>query len=83
MGSNRLHLLFILHSTFVWNGKKRYKMAFLRQGDIQFCRVTSRTHGGGFAALAQVIGRLAVPFLRKDAVLAAKRSASKNPGVTD
>ena len=44
-----------------------------RQIEIPYYRAVGRQRGRGFGALAQVIGRTAIPFLRKYAVLAAKR----------
>ena len=43
------------------------------QIEIPFCRGVGRRRGRGFGALAQVIGRAAIPFLRKYIVPAAKR----------
>ena len=48
-------------------------MVASRQVEIPCYRGVSRQSGRGFGALAQVIGRTAVPFLRKFIVLAAKR----------
>ena len=44
-----------------------------RQVEIPFDRGIGRQRGPGFVALAQVIGRSAIPFLRKDNLPAAKR----------
>ena len=41
--------------------------------EIPYYRGVGRQRGRGFGALAQVIGRTAIPFLRKNIVLAAKR----------
>ena len=41
--------------------------------EIPFYRSVGRQSGRGFGALAQVIGRTAIPFLRKYIVAAAKR----------
>ena len=41
--------------------------------EIPFYRGVGRQRGRGFGALAQVIGRTAIPFLRKCIVAAAKR----------
>ena len=46
---------------------------FLKQNRIPFYRGVGRQRGRGSAALAQVIGRTAIPFLRKYIVPAAKR----------
>ena len=48
-------------------------MVASRQVEIPFCWGFGRHRGRGFGALAQVIGRTAIPFLRKYIVLAAKR----------
>ena len=44
-----------------------------RQVEIPYYRGVGRQRGRGFGALAQVIGRTAIPFLRKYIVPAAKR----------
>ena len=46
-------------------------MVASRQIEIQFYRGVGRQRGPGFGALAQVIGRTAIPFLRKYIVPAA------------
>ena len=48
-------------------------MVASRQIDIPFHRGVGRQRGRGFGALAQVIGRTAVPLLHKYIVPAAKR----------
>ena len=48
-------------------------MVASRQVEIPFYRGAGRQRGRRFGALAQVIGRIAIPFLRKSIVLAAKR----------
>ena len=48
-------------------------MVASRQVEIPYYRVVGRQRGRGFRALAQVIGRTAIPFLRKYVVPAAKR----------
>ena len=48
-------------------------MVASRQVEIPFYRGVGRQRGRGFNALAQVIGRTAIPFLRKYIVSAAKR----------
>ena len=48
-------------------------MVASRQVEIPYFRGVGRQRGGGFGALAQVIGRTAIPFLRKYIVPAAKR----------
>ena len=47
-------------------------MVASRQVEIPYYRAVGRQWGRGFGALAQVIGRTAVPFLRKYVVPAAK-----------
>ena len=48
-------------------------MVASRQVQIPYYRGVGRQRGRGFGALAQVIGRTAIPFLRKYIVPAAKR----------
>ena len=48
-------------------------MVASRQVEIPYYRVVGRQRERGFGALAQVIGRIAIPFLRKCVVPAAKR----------
>ena len=48
-------------------------MVASRQVEIPYFRAVGRQRGRGFGALAQVIGRTAIPFLRKYVVPAAKR----------
>ena len=48
-------------------------MVASRQVEIPYYRALGRQRGRGFEALAQVIGRTAIPFLRKYIVPAAKR----------
>ena len=48
-------------------------MVASRQVEILYYRAVGRQRGKGFGALAQVIGRTAIPFLRKYVVPAAKR----------
>ena len=48
-------------------------MVASRQVKIPYYRAVGRQRGRGFGALAQVIGRTAIPFLRKYVVPAAKR----------
>ena len=50
-----------------------YKMVASRQVEIPYYRAVGRQRGRGFGALAQVIGRTAIPFSRKYIVPAAKR----------
>ena len=48
-------------------------MVASREVEIPYYRAVGRQRGRGFGALAQVIGRNAIPFLRKYVVPAAKR----------
>ena len=48
-------------------------MVASREVEILYYRCGGRQRGRGFGALAQVIGRTAIPFLRKYIVPAAKR----------
>ena len=48
-------------------------MVASRQVEIPYYRAVGRQRGRGFGALAQVIGRTAIPFLHKNVVPAAKR----------
>ena len=48
-------------------------MVASRQVEIPYYRAPRRQRGRGFGALAQVIGRTAIPFVRKYVVPAAKR----------
>ena len=48
-------------------------MVASRQVEIPYYRAVGKQRGRGFGALAQVIGRTAIPFLRKYIVPAAKR----------
>ena len=48
-------------------------MVASRQVEIPYYRAVGRQRGRGFGALAQIIGRTAIPFLRKYVVPAAKR----------
>ena len=48
-------------------------MVASRQVEIPYYRGVGRQRGRGFGALAQVIGRTAIPFLRKYVVPAVKR----------
>ena len=53
--------------------KKRYKVVASRQKEIPYYRGVGQQRGRGFGALAQFIGRTAIPFLRKYVVPAANR----------
>ena len=51
-------------------------MVASREVEIPFYRGVGRQRGRGFGALPQVIGRTAIPFLRKYIVPAAKRAGA-------
>ena len=51
-------------------------MVASRQVDNPYYRAVGRQRGRGFGALAQVVGRTAIPFLRKYVVPAAKRKGA-------
>ena len=51
-------------------------MVASRQVEIPYYRAVGRQRGRVFGALAQVIGRTAIPFLRKYVVPAAKRTGA-------
>ena len=53
--------------------KRHYTMVASRQVEIPYYRGVGRQRGWGFGAFAQVIGRSAIPFLRKFIVPAANR----------
>ena len=72
-GITRLVLMIRKASNIHFYSKRRYKMVALRQVEIPYYRRVGRQRGRGFDALAQVIGRTAIPFLRKCIVPAAKR----------
>ena len=51
-------------------------MVASRQVEIPYYRGVGRQRGRGFGALAQIIGRTAIPFLRKYIIPAAKREGA-------
>ena len=73
VGITRLVLMFRKVSNFHFQHIRYYKMVASRQVEIPYYRVVGRQRGRGFGALAQVIARTAIPFLRKNIVPAAKR----------
>ena len=73
VGITRLVLMFRIASKIHFQTKRRYKMVASRQVEVPYYRGVGRQRGRGFGALAQVIGRTAIPFLRKYIVPAAKR----------
>ena len=64
VGITRLDFMFRKASNVHFKSKRRYKMIASRQVEIAFYRRVGRQRGSGFGALAQVIGRIAIPFLR-------------------
>ena len=73
VGITRLVLMFKRVSNIHFQHIRYYKMVASRQVEIPYYRAVGRQRGRGFGALAQVIGRTAIPFLRKYVVPAAKR----------
>ena len=73
VGITRLVLIFRKASNNHLQSKRRYKMVASREVEIPYYRGVGRQRGRGFGAFAQVIGRTAIPFLRKYIVPAAKR----------
>ena len=58
---------------FIFNGKQVTTWFASRQVEISYYRCISWQRGRGFGTLVQVIGRTAIPLLRKYIVPAAKR----------
>ena len=73
VGITRLVLMIRKVSNIHFEHIRYYKMVASRQVEISYYRAVGRQTGRGFGALAQVIGRTAIPFLRKYVVPAAKR----------
>ena len=73
VGITRLVLMFRKTSSLHFLSKRRYKMVPSRHVEIPFYRGVGRQRGRGFSALAQVLARTAIPFLRKYYVPVAKR----------
>ena len=73
VGITRLVLMFRKVSGIHFQHIQNYKMVVSRQVEIPYYRAVGRQRGRRFGALAQVIGRTAIPFLRKYVVPAAKR----------
>ena len=73
VGITRLVLMFRKVSNIHFYNIRYYKMVASRQVEIPYYRAVGRQRGRGFGALAQVIGRTAIPFLRECVVPAAKR----------
>ena len=73
VGINRFVLMFRKVSNIHFQHIQYYKMVASRQVEIPYYSAVGRQRGWGFGALAQVIGRTAIPFLRKYVVPAAKR----------
>ena len=72
VGITRLFLMFRKVYSIQFQHIPYYKMVASRQVEIPYYRVVARQRGRGFGALAQVIARTAIPFLRKCIVPAAK-----------
>ena len=73
VGITRLVLIFRKVSIIHFQHIRYYKMVASRQVEIPYYRGVGRQRGRGFGALAQVNGRTAIPFLRKNIVPAAER----------
>ena len=73
VGIPRLALMFRKASNIHFQSKRRYKLVASRQVEIRSYRVVGRQRGWGFGALAKISGRIAILFLRKYIVPAAKR----------
>ena len=58
-------------------GRTRYTMVASRRIEIPYYRSTGQQRGRGIGALALVIDRTAIPFLRKYVVPAAKRAGTE------
>ena len=72
----RLVLMFRKVSNILFQHIRYNKMVASRQVETPYYRGVGRQRGRGFGALAQVIGRTAIPFLRKYNVPAAKRKGA-------
>ena len=73
LGITRLVLMIRKTSNIHFWYVRYYMMVASRQVEIPYYRGVGRQRGQGFGALAQVNGRTAIPFLRKNIVPAAKR----------
>ena len=73
VGITRLVLMFRKASNIHFQPKRRNKMVASRELEVPFYRGVGRQRGRGFVAIAQVIGRTAIPLLIKYTVQAAKR----------
>ena len=73
VGITRLVLMFRKVSSIQFLHIRYYKMLASRQVEIPYFRAVGRQRGWRFGALAQVIRRTAIPFLRKYIVPVAKR----------
>ena len=72
VGIARFVFMFRKASNFHFQPERRYKMVASGQVEIPFCRGIDRQRGRRFDALAQDIGRTAIPFLRNFIVPAEK-----------
>ena len=73
VGITRLVLMFRKVSNINFQHVRYYKTVASRQVEIPYYKAVGRQRGRGFGALPQVIGRTAIPFLRKYVVPVAKR----------
>ena len=73
VGTTRLVLMFRKVSSIRFQHLRYYKMVASTQVELPHYRAVGRQRGMGFGALEQVIGRTAIPILRKYVVPAAKR----------
>ena len=71
VGNARLVLMFKRACGIQFKPKRRYKMVASRQVQIPIFRGFDQQRGHGFGTLAQIVGRTAVPFLRRCIVPAA------------
>ena len=72
VGITRLVLMFRKVSNIHFQHIRYYKLVASRQVEIPYYRAVGRQRGRGFEALARVVGRIAIPFLRKYVLPAAK-----------
>ena len=72
MGITRFGLIFRKTSNIPFCCKRRYKIDYSKQVEISFYRGIGQQHGRVLRALAQIIGRTAINFWRKNIIPAAK-----------
>ena len=73
IGISQFVLMFEKASNIHFQLIRYYKMIASRQVEIPYYSAVGRQRGRGFGALARIIERTAIPFLRKNIVPAAKR----------